>query len=332
LGGAARLLAELSLTDTDKALLDQDITATRFVDDFRIFLTKEDDPYDSLSFLAQQLSLNEGLALNAAKTKIQARATFLASLKSQTSDISDEAEGAALDALAADIYFDDEPDPEDIESLKAINLLQILQEEIEQENYDIGKVKVIFRALKVSLPIDAIDYITENFSELCVFAKEISLLMQALEKEYPKCFDDLTESIIEAILEPPASSVQIIRTWLLKLFVRGVVPISSTFVKRLEPLPTAMDRRQLHLIRNRCDQKSFFRMNKANLQQFARFEQHAFIMGSACLPHDEYEKWTSSLKPIFNRPTDSLFLKWATANKNDIVKKIGAIGAFHEEA
>ena len=118
---------------------------------------------DVLSFLAQQLSINEGLALNAAKTSVSSRSDFLQKIKRLTGDIADEAEGKALEVLTADIYFDDTPTVEHIEALKALNLLGFLQEEIGKERYDIGRIKVIFRALKIAKPVKAVDYIAANF-------------------------------------------------------------------------------------------------------------------------------------------------------------------------
>src|SRR5690606_28777891 len=322
-GTAARLLAELALSDTDKALIDHGIIATRFVDDFRIFLNAGDNPYDVLSFLAEQLSINEGLSLNAAKTKVMSRETYLEALKGLTSDISEEAEGEALETLTADIYFEDSPDPEDIEALQALNLLGFLQEEIGKENYDVGRIKVIFRALKIAKPPDAIEYIIANFSELVVFAKEVSLLMQALEEDSPGCFNDLADSVILAILEPPASSIQVIRTWMLELFVRGTVPISGVQFKKIENLSSLLDKRQLHIIRSRTNNKHFFRMHKAAVGQIPPFEQPAFISGAVCLPKDEYENWLATLKPIFSGPTCHLFLRWVKSNKEKLIIKLG---------
>lgn len=322
-GTAARLLAELALSDTDKALMDHGISATRFVDDFRIFLSAGENPYDVLSFLAQQLSINEGLALNAAKTSVFSRSDFLQKIKGLTGDIADEAEGEALESLTADIYFDDTPAIEDIEALKALNLLGFLQEEIGKENYDIGRIKVIFRALKIAKPSESVEYIVANFSELVVFAKEITLLMQALEEDVPGCFDELTENVISAILEPPASSVQLIRTWLLELFARDVISITPLQFKKMENLSSVLDKRQLHIIRNRTDNKHFFRLNKANVGQIPSFEQPAFISGAVCLPKDEYENWLVTLKPIFSAPTCHLFLKWVQAHKDKIISKFG---------
>ncbi|GJM03129.1 MAG: reverse transcriptase [Rhodomicrobium sp.] len=323
-GTAARILSELALSDTDKALLDHGISATRFVDDFRIFLQEGDDPYDVLSFLAQQLSINEGLALNASKTDVLLRASFLQTIKSQTSEISDEVEGEALDILTADIYFDDEPDIKDIEALKAINLLGLLQDEVGKEDYDIGRIKVIFRALKITRPREAIQYVAGNFSELVVFAKEVVLLMQSLNEEFDGCFTQLTESVITATLEPPAASVQLIRTWLLELFTRGIVEISKKQFKEIERLPSVLDKRQLHIIRSKNQDVHFFRLNKGNIGQMSRFEQPAFIAGASCLPKDEYNNWLNTLKQRFSGPTDHIFLKWVQSNKDKVITKISS--------
>ena len=65
-GPSSRLLAELSLRDSDKSLFDDGVPFTRFVDDYRFFI-KNDEAYDILSFLAESL-LAEGLTLNSAKT------------------------------------------------------------------------------------------------------------------------------------------------------------------------------------------------------------------------------------------------------------------------
>ena len=230
-GSGARLLAELSLSDTDKALKQEDRIATRFVDDFRIFLRSDEEPYEVLAFLAEQLAINEGLALNTAKFRIFSRVEFIDHVKEMLADVSDEAEGAALTALTSDLYFDDAPDPDDVEKLKNINLLGLLQEEVGKDAFDMGRIKVIFRALKITKPEEAIAYIASNFAELVIFAKEVVLLMQALEAENWGCFDDLSDTIVDTILAPPAASIQLIKSWLLELFVRGTVPISSAGIK-----------------------------------------------------------------------------------------------------
>jgi hypothetical protein len=312
----------LALSDTDRALTDEGLQASRFVDDFRIFLTSSDDPYDALAILAEQLAINEGLALNVAKTKIYSRDEYLEYLKVLTTDVSDEAEGHALDALSKDTYFDDDPDPEKLEELKSMNLLGFLQQEVGKETFDIGRIKVIFRALKVAKPTEAIEYIANNFSELVVFAKEVTLLMQQLEKEKANCFDNLAEEIIKTILSPPASSIQLLRTWLLELFVRGTVSIDSPSLKKLESCTSPLDKRQIHLIRGRLGDKNFFRKNKTAFGLIPPIEQTCFIWGASCLPKNEYETWLQTVKSMFNSPIALLFIDWANQHKETLISKL----------
>jgi hypothetical protein len=330
-GSAARLLAELALSYTDRALQQYGLLATRFVDDFRIFLRANESPYDSLAFIAEQLAINEGLSLNVAKTKVYTCAHYLARLGHQIADVVDEAEGAALDALTSNLYFDDEPDPEELEMLKSMNLLAMLQDEIEKDAFDMGRIKVIFRALKLTKPEEAIDYITEHFSELVVFAREVTLLMQVLEFYNPDCFTELTGKVVEATLTPPASSVQLIKTWLLELFARGVVPVTAAGIKKLEVLSSVLDRRQLHLIRGRNGDKNFFRKNKTAFSQLSPLEQPCFVWGASCLPKDEYETWVSTIKPLFAFPTGALFLKWAQQEREHLIGKLDAPTDEHQD-
>ncbi|MER8646707.1 RNA-directed DNA polymerase [Mesorhizobium sp. M1252] len=330
-GSAARLLAELALSDTDRALEHDGRAATRFVDDFRIFLRADEDPYDALAFIAEQLAINEGLSLNVAKTEIYSRVDFIKKLRRQTTDVSEEAEGAAIEALTSDLYFDDEPDEKDVEKLKSMNLLGYLQDEVGKVAFDMGRIKVIFRALKIAKPTEAIEYIIENFSELVVFAKEMMLLMQELESEEFSCFDELSDIVVKAILSPPASSIQLIRTWLLELFVRRVVPVAPAHLKALESLTTPLDRRQLHLIRGRLGDKNHFRKYKTAFGQLTTIEQPCFIWGASCLPKDEYETFVQGVKPMFSMPTGALFLKWAAKQREKLIAKLESPVDEHQE-
>ena len=155
--------------------------------------------------------------------------------------------------------------------------------------------------------------------------------MQVLEFDHLGCFDSLTDTVVEAILAPPASSVQLIKTWLLELFVRGVVPITATGTKKLEVLSSVLDRRQLHLIRGRNGDKNFFRKNKTGFSQISALEQPCFIWGASCLPKDEYETWVSTVKPMFGCPAGALFLKWAQQERENLISKLSAVTDVDQE-
>ncbi len=309
-GAAARILAELVLVNTDKALKDKQISATRFVDDFRIFVKNDQHPYDAISFLAQHLAGNEGLSLNSAKTRVFSREDFLSHVKGQINHVADQAQGQALDILTASRY-DDEPDPEDIKVLLDLNLVELLKEEVSKNDLDIGGIKVIFRALRIAKPVEAIDYVIENFSKLIFFAKELVLLMEELKKENPDCFTGLTQNVISAILKPPASSVPVIRIWLLELFVRDVVPLRIKDLEQLSNLSFILDKRQLNIIRGRLEHQNYFSDNKDGAcAELPRFELFSFVIGAKCLPKDEFKSWHDLLMQQLNSPFEKLFLKW----------------------
>lgn len=329
-GAAARLLAELSLVDTDAALVDQGIKFTRFVDDYRIFLDGNEDPYDVLGFLAEHLGINEGLSLNASKTSLASREEFLTSVRDLTRDVDAEADDAALASLTAEIYFGDAHDEEDLNALRHLNLLQFLREEVARPHWDLGRIKLIFRALRIARPEEAIDYINRNFRSLIVFSKELCLLMEVLDRDNIDCFDHLIDEVIEAILSPPATSVQTLRTWLLEIFVRSIIVIPLSKLRRLDALSSASDRRQLALIRGRRRDINYFRRNKTAIHTFAPSEAACIVWGASCLPVDEYTTWLGTIRHHFDRPLGTLFLRWARENRALLIDNMPLVADFDD--
>jgi len=330
-GSAARLLAELALIDTDQALKDRGLAVTRFVDDFRIFLTASDNTYDALGFLAERLGITEGLSLNSAKTRVLRRREYIHELDIMTTDLEEEAEGVALDTLTTHLYFDEEPDEADLSKLKGLNLVGMLQTEIEKEYWDLGRIRVLFRALKIVKPISATEFIAERFEELLVFGRELCLLMEALDDDSLGCFQEMLDEIVESILVAPASSVQLIRTWLLEIFVRGIVDIPLVKLKKLEGLPTMTDRRQLLLIRGRCKDRAYFRKQKTAISSFSEAEMPCLVWGASCLPKDEFVVWLETAKLSFSKPLAVLFLKWIAQNQTKLVSKLESTVMDHPE-
>lgn len=66
---ASRILAEASLLNVDKYLLDREIKFSRYVDDFRLFANSASQAHSWLSILVERLN-QEGLFLNTSKTSI----------------------------------------------------------------------------------------------------------------------------------------------------------------------------------------------------------------------------------------------------------------------
>jgi hypothetical protein len=114
-----------------------------------------------------------------------------------------------------------------------------------------------------------------------VFGKELVLLMEALENDSLCCFDALRDRVIQAVLSPPASSIQIIRTWLLEIFVRNIISTSPAALKELEALPAVIDKKQLLLVRGRCKDVNYFRRQKTAVQSFSDVERSCLVWGAS---------------------------------------------------
>jgi hypothetical protein len=155
--------------------------------------------------------------------------------------------------------------------------------------------------------------------------------MEALEEEWPGCFASLLDEVIESILSPPASSVQLIRTWLLELFVRGVIEIPLLKVKKLDTLPAVIDKGQVILIRGRCGDKNYFRKQKTAIHHLSGIELSALVWGASCLPTDEYRNWLDMVRTSYSRPLGGLFLKWAARNKTELISMLRSVIADHPD-
>jgi hypothetical protein len=199
----------------------------------------------------------------------------------------------------------------------------MLEKEIDSDSWDMGRIKVLFRALRIAKPEEAIDFIKNRFADLVIFARELVLLMEALEEDYLWSFRELRDQVVKAILSPPASSVQIIRTWLLEIFVRNIITISATEIKKLEALTAVTDKKRLLLIRGRCKDINYFRRQKTAVQNFSDVERSCLVLGASCLPQDEYDVWLQKTVGVhMNKPLDGLFVKWASKNRAKLMLKL----------
>lgn len=89
-GEAARLLAELTLNNSDKLLFSHGFKFKRFVDDIHIFCRTMQEAHSALNYLAGKLMKNEGLTLQKHKTQIQTRIEFEKLVSSRINAESDD--------------------------------------------------------------------------------------------------------------------------------------------------------------------------------------------------------------------------------------------------
>ncbi len=308
-GAASRLLAEAVLADTDSFLADEDIVFTRFVDDYRIFLRPDQSAYATLASLAEQLATSEGLSLNAQKTKIMPLPEFQAYIDRQLVDVYDAAQQSALDALSHALYFDEEPDEIEIDKVRSLNLLSLLQGEMSSEIWDFGKIRAIFLGLRVTENEDAIQFLTDRLESFLPFGKEPVFCFDVMHSKEKLDSAALAEKIIAELKMGAASSVPTIRVWLLELFVRGCLKINHKELLKISKDET-LSNRQNFLIRGLNNDVNFFRKGKTRFEQTNSFEKFPFLLGATCLPKDEFKAWISAIKTNMDRPLNRLFCDW----------------------
>lgn len=307
-GSASRIIAEAVLSDADSALADEGMVFTRFVDDYRIFLTDDQMPYVALAFLAEHLATTEGLSLNAQKTKVWTVDEFSETLSDQQDDVYNKAERAAIESLTHSLYFDEVPDDAEIEKISALNLVEMLEKELQRDFWDFGKIRLIFLGLRVTRNADALDLMLEKFDDLLPFVKEFVLLVDALDGEGVELNAGIREKVLNLLTTGASASVPTIQVWLLELFVRNCFNIDH---KTLSKLPTnTLTQRQSFIIRGINSDVNFFRRNKTRFEEWNVFEKNHFMLGATCLPKDEFINWIAAVKPNLRRPLDSLFCDW----------------------
>jgi hypothetical protein len=316
-GNASRILAEVALSDTDMALASEGYDSTRYVDDILIFIKKGQDPYAALGFLANHLAINEGLSLNNQKTKIMSWYEFQQKYNQESGEDDEAAHAAAVEKLYWAAYGEDESDPDALAKLQLLDLQKELENELEEPIWDMGKVRIILKAMRLTKDEEAAQYVRENIDKLIPFTKDLALFIEEYVSSGSKAFDDFSGDLVRIILSDRLRPLDCSRAWLLELAARGIVQLTAAQVRELDQLSGTLDVRQLHIIRGKLRDVNYFRSRKTKLDELNNWTQPTFIYGARCLPNDEYKAWIFSIRSRVSFPLCQHFLKWCLEKKGE---------------
>ncbi|MCJ2126292.1 RNA-directed DNA polymerase [Methylobacterium sp. J-077] len=152
-GQCARVLAEVMMTPIDRSLSDAGIIWHRYVDDFTLICSSQQEGYKALSVLSHALA-DYGLSLNRSKTTFLSAKHYKDFIAVQLGEGDDAS--SALREL--DLHFDPYSDNARAEyhklkmSFESINISFLLDLEIEKSHPDAFVVAQIGRALKFQEP------------------------------------------------------------------------------------------------------------------------------------------------------------------------------------
>ncbi|MCY4597138.1 MAG: RNA-directed DNA polymerase [Bryobacterales bacterium] len=316
---ASRLLAELTISDIDSALLAADIRFVRFNDDYRIFCQSYTEAYKRLSFLADYLRTNHGLTLQAQKTRILKRDEFerLLSITPATHELRSMSE--KFDELIESIGLNDPYGEIDYEGLDeanreivdSMNLRSLLDEQIDSnKEIDIPLTRFLLRRLAQIGDSSAIDSLLENLN-IChpVFPDIIKYI-----GHFSSCGKRFRVSTGKKLLSVYDDSIvgelEYHKLWCLHLF-----SVSKSWHQRDRLFQLyagsrdTLSRRELILAMGQAKHRHWFQSQWRDLANFSPWPRRAVLAGASCMPRDARNHWYRSLSSQLDVLEDAV-VKW----------------------
>ena len=302
---ASRLIAEVAIHDVDQALRGEGLIFARYVDDFRIFCKTRKDAYRALATLAEVLWKNHGLTLAEQKTKIlpvelfkkdylrTGREAELVHLSESFAEIVDT---LGLESWYEQIEYDDLDDDQKA-SVDALNLEELLTEQLHREHIDIQLTKFILRRLSQLQDVDVADKILASIDNLYPAFADVVAYLDSLKHLTESHRLEIGKNILNLMNNSVVSHLEYHRLHLLNLFasnaawgnVDGIIGLLSQF-------SDYFTKRKLILALGKSGQNYWFRQRKTEWQQFSPWERRAFLRGASSLEGNERRHWYDSIQ------------------------------------
>lgn len=318
----SRPIAELVLNEIDHILMENNIKFVRYVDDYRLFCKSENEAYKSLAFLAQKLYDILNLKLNEPKTKIMTSKKFIEKhlylFTEREKDRIIEEFYDLLDkiGIGRDFYGEidvDNLDQEDIDKLMEINIFELLQEELDKEEIDIGFAKFLIGNLARFDNTDVANIILteDNMRKLFPILRAVINHLERVRSFSEDQKHDIGQKVISLIKNSFMSELEFNRSWLLHLFSKSDEwNNQALFSELMKKYDDNFTKRKLILNLGRSKNYRFFRESKFN-NISDPWVKRAFLVAFSCLPQDERNPYYKARSLTQRDILDQFVEKWA---------------------
>lgn len=321
-GAPSRILAEVTLSDIDEALLSAGIDFIRFNDDYRIFADSYSEAYRHIAVLAETLYRNHGLSLQPQKTGILDIGKFSEKYLSTPLDRELDSLHSIFEALVATlglgssydvIEYDDLP-AEQKSQVDSMNLHFLFDEEIGKEEPEAPIIKFILRRLG-QLGDDAIvEPIFNNLEKLHPVLPDIVHYFENLRHLTPANRSALGTRIIGLIEGSILSELTYHRMWLLDLFTHSQEwDNEGRFFNLYATEPDPACRRSLILAMGRAHRRHWFQSQWRSLFDHPSWPRRALLAAASCMPTDARSHWYRSVEAQLD-PLEKAVSRWARQN------------------
>lgn len=323
IGGApARLLAEMTLTDVDEALLAAGIDFVRFNDDYRIFVRTYEQGYRAVASLAETLYKNHGLTLQPHKTDVLPRKQFedrflVTPLDRELDSLHDKFGDLVGELGLADSYQEIEYDDlteEQQAAIDSLNLAELIREELAQDEPELPIVRFALRRLAQLGDSSVADLVLSSLDKLHPALPDICRYVQALRHLDSGEKATLGGRMLALLAGSVVSELPYHRMWILDLFVHTKEwDNEEQFFNLLGSEPDLACRRNLILAMGRARSTHWFQSQWRTLFDQPHWPRRALLAGASCMAVDSRRHWYRSVEARLDL-LELAVARWARQN------------------
>ena len=315
----SRLIAEVAIHDVDQAMLGEGLKFVRYVDDFRIFCKSRKQAYTALATLADILWKSHGLTLAAHKTEILPAQTFAeryfrSARETELERLSESFAGIA-DELALETWYEPidyvDLDDEQKARVDALNLEELLTEQLQSQKADIQLTKFILRRLSQLQVANPAEEILDHIDGIYPAFTDVIAYLGSLKNLTIRQRTDIGKKILGLLDDSVVSHLEYHRLHLLNLFASSSDWGNATGIAELlSRFSDHFTKRKSILALGQSGQSHWFRRHKTTWQQFSPWERRAFLRGASSLEDDERRFWYGSIWGRLD-PLERAIVSWS---------------------
>lgn len=316
----SRLLAEITLSDVDEALLANRVRFIRFNDDYRIFAQSYAEAYRHLAFLADVLFRNHGLTLQLQKTNILDKNLFINRFLSSPEDRELDSLKVGFKRLITElglsdpyerINYDDLTQSQQ-ELINSLNLVKLFRNEIDVDGEpDLMLIRFVLRRMGQLGDASIIDDVLDNLEVLHPAFPDIIQYLKRLTHLSDEERSSIGARLIDLLKDSIISELDYHRMWALDLFTHSTEwNNQDKFFELLVSARDTLSKRQLILAMGRASQRHWFQSQWRSLFDEPHWSRRALLAGASCMPVDARKHWYRSVEARLD-PLERAVMKWA---------------------
>ena len=320
---ASRLIAEITVSDVDQALLANGLTFVRYADDYRIFCKTRKEAYQALATLAEVLWKNHGLTLAEQKTNIlpvdvfkhrylrSEWATEVARLSKSFEEIVGE---LGLDNPYEEIEYTDLSD-EQRDQVNALNLEGLLTEQIQSSgSLDIRLTQFILRRLSQLQDSDVAPQMLTHIDRLYPVFVDVIIYLGSLKNLSSTERADIGAEVLNLLDNSVASNLEYHRMHLLNLFASSPAwGNTNRLTGLLSQYSDHFTQRKLILALGQAGRGYWFKQHRIDWQNFPHWDRRALVWGASSMAGDAKRHWYNSIQNRLD-PLEKAVVSWARQN------------------